>query len=321
MPCLDKPLNQLETYAGTNPKPADFDEYWLRALQELDSIDPKPELKRTEAIRPSNSEAFDLTFTGVGGARIYAKYVRPKNPSGQHPAILEFHGYSANSGDWIDKLRYSGEGVAVAAMDCRGQGGRSQDPGGTSGNTLQGHIIRGLADGPEKLLFRSIFLDTVQLARVVSSFDEVDSTRLATSGGSQGGALSIACAALEPRIARCVSVYPFLSDYQRVWEMDLAKDAYAELKHYFRAFDPLAKNRAKIFETLGYIDVHHLAPRIQAEVVMALTLQDPICPPSTQYAVYNNIRSKKTPFVYQDFGHEGLPRFADEAFGFLTFQK
>ena len=320
MPCLDKPLHELETYAGTNPKPADFDEYWLRALRELDSIDPKPELKRTEEIRPANSEAFDLTYTSVGGARIYAKYVRPKNPTGQHPAILEFHGYAGNSGDWIDKLRYSGEGVAVAAMDCRGQAGRSQDPGGTSGNTLQGHIIRGLADGPEKLLFRSIFLDTVQLARVVSSFDEVDATRLATNGGSQGGALSIACAALEPRIARCVSVYPFLSDYQRVWEMDLAKDAYTELKHYFRAFDPLAKNRAKIFETLGYIDVHHLAPRINAEVIMALTLQDPICPPSTQYAVYNNIRSKKTPFVYQDFSHEGIPGFSDETFGFLTFQ-
>ena len=205
-------------------------------------------------------------------------------------------------------------------MDCRGQAGRSQDPGGTTGNTLQGHIIRGLADGPEKLLYRSIFLDTVQLARVIASLEEIDAARLATNGASQGGALSIACAALEPRITRCVSVYPFLSDYQRVWELDLAKDAYAELRTYLRSFDPLSKKRAKIFETLGYIDVHHLAPRIQGEVVMALTLQDPICPPSTQYAVYNNIRSKKTPFVYQDFSHEGIPGFADETFGFLTFQ-
>jgi cephalosporin-C deacetylase len=185
-------------------------------LRELESTDPLPELKPSDKIFPTNSEAFDLTFIGIGGARIYAKYLRPKNPNGQHPAILEFHGYSANSGDWSDKLRYSGEGVAVAAMDCRGQGGRSEDPGGTKGNTLQGHIVRGLAEGPEKLLYRSIFLDTVQLARVVASFDEVDATRLSTNGASQGGALSIACAALEPRIARCVSVYPFLSDYQRV---------------------------------------------------------------------------------------------------------
>lgn len=320
MPCLDKPLRELETYNGTNPKPADFDEYWLRALKELDSIDPKPELTPTDQIRSVSSEAFDLTFTGVGGARIYAKYVRPKNTTGKHPAILEFHGYAGNSGEWADTLRYSGDGVAVAAMDCRGQGGRSEDVGGTKGNTLHGHIIRGLSEGPEKLLYRSIYLDTVQLARVVASFDEVETSRLATNGASQGGALSIACAALEPRIARCVSVYPFLSDFQRVWEMDLAKDAYAELKSYFRQFDPLCKNRAALFKTLGYIDVHHLAPRIKAEAVVALTLQDPICPPSTQFAVFNNIRSKKTPIVYEDFSHEGLPGLADATFGFLTFQ-
>ena len=116
MPCLDKPLHELQAYTGTNPKPADFDEYWLRALRELDATDPKPELQPISSIRIEKSEAFDLTFTGVGGARIYAKYVRPKNPASQHPAILEFHGYAGNSGDWADKLRHSGEGVAVAAM-------------------------------------------------------------------------------------------------------------------------------------------------------------------------------------------------------------
>ena len=321
MPCLDYPLAQLQTYTGTNPRPADFDDYWTRALAELDSIDPKPELKRSDALKSRNTEIFDLTFTSIGGARIYAKYARPKKAATPHPAILEFHGYTGHSGEWADKLRFSGEGVAIAAMDCRGQGGRSQDLGGTTGNTHHGHIIRGLSDGPDKLLFRSIFLDTVQLARVVACFDEVDATRLATNGGSQGGALSIACAALEPRITRCVSLYPFLSDYLRVWNMDLCKDAYAELKTYMRHFDPLSEAREKIFETLGYIDVHHLAPRITGEVIMALTLQDAICPPSTQFAVFNKIHSKKTPFIYEDFGHEGLPRFADSVFDFLTFAK
>lgn len=320
MPCLDKPLRELLEYKGTNPKPAGFDDYWQRALSELDNTDPEPELKPYRGVAPSNSEAFELTFRGVGGARIFAKYVRPKKPRAPHPAILEFHGYTGHSGDWSDKFRFSGDGVAVAAMDCRGQGGRSEDIGGVRGNTHHGHIVRGLSEGPEKLLYRSIFLDTVQLARVAASFPEVDPGSLAASGGSQGGALSIACAALEPRIARCVSIYPFLSDYQRVWEMDLAKDAYAELKAHFRSFDPLSANRAAIFETLGFIDVHHLAPRIRAEVLMAITLQDPICPPSTQYAVYNNIASRKNAMVYGDFGHEHLPGFADAAFGFLTFR-
>jgi cephalosporin-C deacetylase len=315
MPILDKPLSELREYRGINPKPADFDAYWERALAELDAVDPAPELIPVDALGPCNAETFDLFFTSVDGARIYAKYLRPRNAPANNPALLIFHGYSGNSGDWQDKLAWVGQGMTVAAMDCRGQGGRSEDPGGVRGNTHAGHIIRGLDESPDRLLFRSIFLDTVQLARVVRTLN--GDGELYCMGGSQGGALAIACAALEPAIRRCVSVFPFLSDFRRVWEMDLAKDAYAELRTYLRLFDPLHEREDEIFQTLGYIDVHHLAPRIEARVLMGLTLMDNICPPSTQFAVYNNLTCEKEAVIYHDFGHENLPCFPDRAFRFL----
>jgi cephalosporin-C deacetylase-like acetyl esterase len=127
------------------------------------------------------------------------------------------------------------------------------------------------------------------------------------------GALTLACAALEPRIKKASALYPFLSDYKRVWEMDLAKDAYAEIKTYFHHFDPRHERENEIFTKLGYIDIQHLASRIQAEVLMGVGLMDTICPPSTQYAAYNKIRSQKETVVYPDFGHEGLPGFQDIA--------
>ncbi len=317
MPCVDKPLHELREYYGISPKPGDFDSYWAAALAEVEATDPAPVLESSPDVHPRNAEAFDLWFTGVGGARIYAKYVRPKNAPQPHPAVLMFHGYTGNSGEWLDKLAYAGEGLAVAALDCRGQGGRSEDNTPVRGNTHHGHFIRGLADAPEKLLFRSIFLDTVQLARVVMNFGEVDAGRVGTYGGSQGGALSIACASLVPGIRRCVSIFPFLSDYKRVWEMDLAKDAYAELKTFFRLNDPRHEREEEIFTRLGYIDVKNLAPRIKAESLLGLSLVDTICPPSTQFAVYNNISAKKDAVIYPDFGHEGLPGFNDRAFDFL----
>jgi cephalosporin-C deacetylase len=318
MPVLDKPLAELREYRGINPKPADFDAFWSRALAELDATDPQPELIPSTVLQASGVETFDLFFTGVGGARIYAKYLRPSAPAKPSPALLLFHGYTGQSGDWMEKLPYVGQGFAVAALDCRGQGGRSDDAGGVRGPTLNGHMIRGLNDSPDKLLFRQIFLDTVQLARVLSGFDEVDGTNLSCMGASQGGALAIACAALEPAIRRCVSVFPFLSDFKRVWEMDLAKDAYAELRNFMRQFDPVHEREEEIFTKLGYIDVHHLAPRITARVFMGITLMDNICPPSTQFAVFNAITSGKDIVIYPDFGHEALPGFTDRAFNFLT---
>ncbi len=229
-----------------------------------------------------------------------------------------FHGYSVASSDWSDKLGYVASGFTVANMDCRGQGGSSEDRGGVTGTTLRGHFIRGLDDKPENLLFRQIFLDTAQLVRIVASLPGVDPHRMGALGGSQGGGLTLACAALAPEIKRIAPIHPFLSDYQRVWELDLAKGAYEELTYYFRQFDPHHNREKEIFTRLGYIDVHHLAPRIKAEVLMGVTLADTICPPSTQFAAFNNVRHKKKKMVlYHDFAHEHIPHFDDMIYEFM----
>jgi cephalosporin-C deacetylase len=229
-----------------------------------------------------------------------------------------FHGYSGNAGDWADKLGYAAMGFVVAALDCRGQGGRSEDVGGVAGNTLRGHIIRGLDGPPEGLLFRNIFLDTAQLARIVMAMPDIDESRVGATGGSQGGGLTLACAALEPRIARAAPTFPFLCDYRRVWNLDQDKDAYWELRQYFRQFDPLHEREDEIFTQLGYIDGQHLAPRIRARVLMGVGLMDTVCPPSTQFAAYNKITSEKNLAIYPDYGHENLPGHSDRIFQFLA---
>jgi len=317
MPLVDMPLEQLLNYQGRNPRPADHDEYWERSLAEMRAIDPQVELVPT-AFQVPGAECFDLYFTGVRGARIHAKYVRPCAAPQAHPAVVMFHGYTGSAGEWHDKLAYAAMGQSIAALDCRGQGGSSEDPGGIKGTTYRGHIIRGLDDSADKLLFRDIYLDTAQLAGIVMGLPEVDATRVSAVGGSQGGGLTLACAALEPRIAKAAPTFPFLCDYLRVWEMDLAVGAYEELKTFFRQFDPLHERDEEIFTRLGYIDVQFLTPRIKAEVLMGVGLMDTICPPSTQYAAYNRITSPKQTVIYPDFGHEGLPGFQDKVMEFVS---
>jgi cephalosporin-C deacetylase len=316
MPLIDMPLEQLQTYQGRNPRPADHDAYWDRALAEMHAVDAQVELVPAP-FRAPGAECFDLYFTGVRGARIHAKYLRPKNASAPHPGVVQFHGYSGSAGDWHDKLSWVAAGLSIAALDCRGQGGTSEDPGGIKGNTYRGHIIRGLDDEPDNLLFRQIYLDTAQLAGIVMGLPEVDPQRVCAIGGSQGGGLTLACASLEPRIARAVPVFPFLCDYQRVWEMDLAAAAYEELKTYFKQFDPRHDREQEIFTKLGYIDCQHLTPRIRGDILMGVGLMDTVCPPSTQFAAYNKITSAKQMAIFPDFGHEGLPGFYDQAFQFL----
>jgi cephalosporin-C deacetylase len=317
---FDLPFEELQTYQGINPRPADFDAFWDKGLAEMRALDPEVELIKAE-FQAAGVECSDMYFTGVGNARIHCKLLQPAKMSGKHPALLMLHGYSGNAGDWSDKLAYVAQGFTVVALDCRGQGGSSVDSGGVSGTTLRGHIVRGLEDAlagkPEYLLFRQIFLDSAQMAKIVFEMPNVDPERVYATGASQGGALTVACAALEPRIKRAAPTYPFLSDYKRVWEMDQAKDAYWELKEYFRRYDPLHKIEDAIFENLGYIDIQFLAPRIRAEILWGIGLMDTVCPPSSQFAAYNKIASKKSLVIYPDFGHEALQGHPDVIFQFM----
>jgi cephalosporin-C deacetylase len=320
MPVFDMSMAELQVYRGSDQRPDDLNGYWEQALGELGSVQPDIKLSRRSS-PVAFAELYDLYFTGVRGARIHAQYLRPREGGEPHPAVLMFHGYSGDSGDWSDKLGYVAQGYSVAALDCRGQGGSSQDVGGVTGYTLQGLLMRGLDDDPQDLLFRHIFLDCVQLAGIVMSFPEINPSRLGVLGASQGGGLALACAALEPRISRVASVVPFFCDFRRAWEIDVGELptelGYQELKGYFRRFDPTHQRESAIFDRLGYIDLKNLSERIRASVLWTTSLLDTTCPPSTQFAAFNRISTPKEMRIYPDFGHEAIPGVNDANFEFM----
>ena len=317
MPMIDMPLEQMRTYMGITPCPADFDEYWDEAIAEADSLDYNAEFVE-KAFPAKGVKCYDLYFTGTKGARIHAMLVKPDKIENKIPAVLRFHGLSCNAGSWTSLLAQAYMGRCTAAMDCRGQGGSSQDVGGVDGTTYTTMFTRGLDGDKRDLHMRDVFLDTYIFAKVIMGLPYVDENRVGVYGGSQGGALSFVCAALMPKIKKCAPDYPYLCDYKRVWEMDLDKGAYEGLKYYFRHFDPRHEREDEIFEKLGYIDVQNLTKRIKAEVLMATGLMDVTCPASTQFAAYNKITSKKRVLIYPDFGHEGLEGHDDKVTEFLS---
>lgn len=315
---MDMPLLQARQYLGSSPKAADYDAFWQEALEELDAVDANAQWEDAP-MQFSCARCQWLRFQSVGGAQICAKVLRPKT-AGVHPAVLMFHGYTADSGDWLSLLPYAAEGFVVVAMDCRGQAGRSEDNGSYEGYTVRGHITRGLAGDPKNMLFRQIFLDTVLLARIISRQPDVDAARMATMGNSQGGALSIACSALSGLISRTVVLHPWLSDFRRCMELALCHQnwsPYSEISDFFRRLDPLHLKEKEYYDKLSYIDVQYLAERIQNPVLMFITQQDNACPPSTQYAVYNHLTCEKQLFEYPEYDHEWPPQVSDRSYRFL----
>lgn len=310
-------LEELSNYKGISIKPSDFGEYWKRSLQELP---PTPTVLEESLANFSSDYAVckELFFLSLDNERIHVRYLYPKSKTAKKcPALIKFHGYTKHSDDWYLLLPYVAAGFHVFAMDCRGQGGLSTDMHG--GDTLSGHIIRGLGYSRSEMQYRNIFLDAVALVRIIQSNDTIDGGRICLIGDSQGGAIALATAALVPTIRKISVRYPFLCDIQRTYEMGLGNIAYQELRDYIRQKDPRHEKFESIFTQLGYIDMINFAEYIRSDVLLTTGLEDDFCPPSTQYAMYNRLKSKKNVVLYPDYGHEPIyPDFFDIQYNFIT---
>ncbi len=99
---FDLPIEELKTYQGVNPRPSDFETFWDKSLAEMHAIDPKVELVPAQFQTPL-AECFHMYFIGVDDARAYAKLPRSRKAQSPHPAVLMFHGYTEDSGDWMGR--------------------------------------------------------------------------------------------------------------------------------------------------------------------------------------------------------------------------
>ena len=317
MPMLDMPIKDMESYLGKGIKPNDFDDFWGKEINKIDSENIEYKIIKKEF---SNKQAdyYEIYFKGIDGAEVYAKYICPVNNE-KIPTVLEFHDYREASRGWHHLTRYAGIGYAVVAMDCRGQGGRSQDLGGTKGSTVSGHLILGLDDEINNMYYVKVYLDAYILSKIIEKFEKTDINKMISFGRGQGAALALVVAALNKNIKKCSMQYPFLADFKRVWDMDLDKDAYEGIRYYFRWFDPMHLNEEKVFEKLGYIDIVNFAQKLECDLLVGTGLLDNICPPSTQYAVFNNANCKKKHLIFHKYGHELNNFFENENLKFMLF--
>ncbi len=317
MPTKDMPLERLKQYTGSSPRPKNFWTFWDRKVKEAWELPLEYELLPAEIPHTKETLFYDLWIKGIRGARIHAKYVKP-NREERVPVILQFHGYPGSSRGWFEQAAFAGMGMAVIAMECPGQGGFSEDKGGRRGTTAADHIVMGLDGEPDELYYVEVFMNTCLMVRLALTLENLDTERIYVNGGSQGAALGLVCTALnQPYIKRLAALYPFLSDYRRVWEMDRDIIVYNGLSYHTRWFDPHGEKLEETFTRLGYIDVQNFAERITCPVLCGTGLMDDVCPPSTHFAVFSHLKGPKKHLVFPEYGHEEIGPFDDKLISFF----
>lgn len=310
MPWFDLPEPELRTHRVTRPEPDDLDAWWARRLTEARAAAGPARLERYRPEVYGPLPVYDVTFSGAGGDPVRAWYLRPPGTDGRRlPVVVCFVGYGGGRGLPVDHTLLAAAGFAVFVMDVRGQGGRwtvgaTPDPaGGGTGPEYAAVMTRGILQ-PERYYYTRLYVDAVRAVETAAGLDGVDPDRLAVAGGSQGGALALAAAALVPNLVRvCHTDIPFLCDIERAVTITDAMP-YAELAEFFAQHVDLVDAATA---TLRYVDCAFLARRIRAERLLSVGLMDEVCPPSTVFAAYNAVDAPKDIAVFP-FGRHAVPR-------------
>jgi cephalosporin-C deacetylase-like acetyl esterase len=221
-------------------------------------------------------------------------YSVPKKP-GKYAAFLHVQGYSSfMQPGWM----VQDDDFASFGLNIRGHGNSQDDVNPGFPGYLQDHLL-----DHECYIYRGAYMDCLRALDFLCSRPEVDGSRIVVEGGSQGGALSFATAALAPeRIRLCVPGVPFLSDFPHYFKV--ASWPGNEFVLFVKDHPSVTWDR--IFYTLSYIDIKNLAPWIKAPVFMSIGLMDETCPPHINFAAYNNLSVPKEYVAYPYSGH-GLP--------------
>jgi cephalosporin-C deacetylase len=308
---FDMPLAEMRAYAPPLAVPADLDRFWAATLDEARTH----ELAAT--FTPVDSgltviSTFDVTFAGHGGSPVRAWLHLPAGRQGPMPAVVEYVGYGGGRGLAHERVMWAAAGYAHLLMDTRGQGstwsvGDTPDPDPTGAPFHPGFLTRGILD-PATYYYRRVFVDAVRAIEVARSHAAIDPTRIAVTGASQGGALTIAAAGLAD-VAAAMPDVPFLSDLPRAITLKDA-DPYAEIGRYLKAHRDHVE---QALATLAYFDVAIVGRRATAPALFSVGLMDEITPPSTVYAAYNWYGGGKEIREYPFNDHEGGGGFHEVA--------
>ncbi|MGI5817196.1 MAG: acetylxylan esterase [Armatimonadota bacterium] len=271
--------------------------FWETVRRELDGV---PIHAQAELIEPEEDRlvrTWRVTLSGLGGVRFRAFLTLPDlSPSTRPlPAVMYTPGYGGNTPHTAMAGLCYDKGVALLTVYPRGQGESAehwQVPDGLTKLTM------GL-DNPTEQYYRAGYADCLRGIDFLCSRDDIDAGRIGVIGLSQGGGLTLATAALDPRVKCAVAHEPFLCNYPVAVET-ATTGPYLELANHF-AEHPDHRDRA--LETLAWFDPLNLAQFIDCPTFVSIGLADTTCPPETIRPVYERIRAFRGMIEIPGAGH------------------
>ena len=288
----------------------DFEEFWNTAKAELAAIpiNAKVTLEADKSTGARNVYFVEMQSVGNGDGKpvtIRGYYAVPK-AEGTYPVVITQNGYDSGGASQIYWPDTNGNPTWIELnISNRGQLVNNRPPY-KDGNAFYGEDYKenewfayNFGD-KDTYYYRGAYMDVVRSIDFVIASNELNCAKgkvqkenIFMTGGSQGGAFAIAGAALGDgrlnAIAPSIQFMGDFPDYFRVgsWPANVARDMQQKL----------SMSDEEMYKFLSYFDTKNLATLVTCPVTSAMGLQDPVCPPHTNFAPYNNFKSEEKHYV------------------------
>lgn len=286
-----------EEIRSAYPKPADFDQFWQNAKDELAKVKPEFKVKEYPDSTRDNRRVFGFEMKSLGNITVRGWLTVPKtnNKHKKFAVLLGLPGYQVG----LPPMFGSDPDLAIITLNVRGQGNSAE----VIHRPRDEFIFYNLND-KNKYIMRGVIMDCVRAVDFICSRPELKHDNIEVSGGSMGAFLAIATASLDKRVALCGAQNPILTD---VHNLDGVDWPMTDIKKYVRSQPGLTFE--KVLSNLDYFDTKNFATNLTCPTLLGIGLLDNLAPPDNEYAAYNNIPAKKHIIIFKDLGHEVAPKY------------
>ncbi|MFR9532616.1 MAG: acetylxylan esterase [Rikenellaceae bacterium] len=268
---------------------SDFEAFWQAAIDELATVAPKYKMVKIKEKSTQYRDLYLVSMRSLDGALVQGHVAIPTDKSKRYPAYINYMGYGADP--WIPGTDYATDRIDFV-VSVRGQGLNKPT------NSYGDWIVWGLSSR-EEYYYRGAFMDLIRAVDFIEQLPQCDARNIFADGASQGGAFTLVAASLDHRFAAVAPAVPFLSDYPDYFRIvDWPGNAIIPAQWRLEISDE------ELYTTLSYFDVKNFTHMIACPVIMYAGLQDPVCPPHTNFAGYNHITTHKEYYVAPTGTHD-----------------
>ncbi len=296
------------------PLPTDFLSFWSAQKKKWDSeplcakMDYQPS-KSTDKVDVYNiSYNYNGKPGAYGAAKFFGVLSIPKAP-GKYPAIYYLPGAGVRS--YKPLIEIAEKGFITLQIGIHGI------PIDMAEEVYQLLRVGALADYPsfcnnsrDKYYYNRVYNGCVRGVSFIFGLDKFDGTNIATWGGSQGGNLSLAVSAIDPRIKCSVVIHPALTDM----EGHLYGRAGGWPHQFKNSKLPLTDSTVV---TARYYDGINFARQLTKPIIFSWGFNDKTCGPTTSFAAYNITTAPKDAFIVPNTGHWTFAEQQDSCLRFV----